>query len=67
MRSHSHVLDLAKDGLIKKFLPSSIAVFGPTTPKENTPQYTIMGQTRFTELPNKLEKGGTNITLTNLE
>ena len=43
IRSHSHVLDLAKDGLIKKiFWPSSIAVFGPTTPKENTPQYTIM-------------------------
>ena len=43
MRSHSHVLDLAKDGLIKKiFWPSSIAVFGPTTPKENTPQYTVM-------------------------
>ncbi len=42
MRSHSHVLDLAKDGLIKKiFWPSSIAVFGPTTPKENTPQYTV--------------------------
>ena len=37
IRSHSHVLDLAKDGLIKKiFWPSSIAVFGPTTPKENT-------------------------------
>jgi nucleoside-diphosphate-sugar epimerase len=37
------VLDLAKDGLIKKiFWPSSIAVFGPTTPMENTPQYTIM-------------------------
>lgn len=43
IRSHSHVLDLAKDGLIKKiFWPSSIAVFGPKTPKENTPQYTIM-------------------------
>ena len=43
MRSHSHVLDLAKDGLIKKiFWPSSIAVFGPTTPRENTPQYTVM-------------------------
>ncbi len=43
MRSHSHVLDLAKDGLIKKiFWPSSIAVFGPTTPKNKTPQYTIM-------------------------
>ena len=43
MNSHSHVLDLAKDGLIKKiFWPSSIAVFGPTTPMENTPQYTVM-------------------------
>ena len=43
MRSHSHVLDLAKDGLIKKiFWPYSIAVFGPTTPMKNTPQYTVM-------------------------
>ena len=43
IRSHSHVLDLAKDGLIKKiFWPSSIAVFGATTPKIHTPQYTIM-------------------------
>lgn len=38
-----HVLDLAKAGVIKKiFWPSSIAVFGPTTPKDHTPQYTIM-------------------------
>ncbi|TYB78570.1 NAD-dependent epimerase/dehydratase family protein [Bizionia myxarmorum] len=38
-----NVLDLAKNGQIKKiFWPSSIAVFGPTTPKEDTPQYTIM-------------------------
>ena len=43
IRSHSNVLDLARDGLVKKiFWPSSIAVFGPTTPKEYTPQYTIM-------------------------
>lgn len=43
IRSHSNVLNLAKDQLIKKiFWPSSIAVFGPTTPKTNTPQYTIM-------------------------
>ena len=43
MRSHSHVLDLAKENIIQKiFWPSSIAVFGPTTPKNNTPQYTIM-------------------------
>lgn len=38
-----NVLDLAKEGLINKvFWPSSIAVFGPTTPKENTPQHTII-------------------------
>ncbi|PRP67425.1 NAD-dependent epimerase/dehydratase family protein [Nonlabens agnitus] len=40
------VLDLAKEGKIKKvFWPSSIAVFGPTTPKEQTPQHTIMEPT----------------------
>jgi nucleoside-diphosphate-sugar epimerase len=38
-----NVLDAAKDGIIKKvYWPSSIAVFGPTTPMENTPQYTVM-------------------------
>ena len=43
MNSLFHVLNLAKDGKIKKvFWPSSIAVFGPTTPKTNTQQYTIM-------------------------
>ena len=43
MNSLFHVLNLAKAGKIKKiFWPSSIAVFGPTTPKEQTPQYTIM-------------------------
>ena len=42
MNSLFHVLNLAKEGFIKKvFWPSSIAVFGPTTPKENTPQHTI--------------------------
>ena len=43
MNSLFHVLDLAKEGHIKKiYWPSSIAVFGPTTPRINTPQYTIM-------------------------
>ncbi len=43
MNSLFHVLNLAKAGKIKKiFWPSSIAVFGPTTPKHETPQYTIM-------------------------
>ncbi len=41
-----NVLNLAKDNFIKKvFWPSSIAVFGPTSPKTNTPQQTIMEPT----------------------
>ena len=40
------ILDLAKEGAIRKiFWPSSIAVFGPTTPRVETPQYTIMEPT----------------------
>lgn len=39
MNGHFNVLDLAREGKIRKiFWPSSIAVFGPTTPKLYTPQ-----------------------------
>lgn len=38
-----NVLDLAKEKHIKQvYWPSSIAVFGPNTPKINTPQFTVM-------------------------
>tara|TARA_R110000868_G_scaffold28633_2_gene107165 strand:+ start:13249 stop:14187 length:939 start_codon:yes stop_codon:yes gene_type:complete len=43
MNSLFNVLNLAKDKKISKiFWPSSIAVFGPNTPKENTSQNTII-------------------------
>jgi len=43
MQSLLHVLELAREKVIQKlFWPSSIAVFGPTTPKQNTPQQTVM-------------------------
>jgi len=46
MNSLLNVLNLAKDKVISKvFWPSSIAVFGPSTPKINTPQRTIMEPT----------------------
>ncbi len=38
-----NVLELMREKVISKlFWPSSIAVFGPNTPKVNTPQYTVM-------------------------
>ncbi|MBK1441387.1 NAD-dependent epimerase/dehydratase family protein [Parapedobacter sp. ISTM3] len=38
-----NVLDLSLEyGVSKVFWPSSIAVFGPHSPKMNTPQYTVM-------------------------
>jgi nucleoside-diphosphate-sugar epimerase len=41
-----HVLDAAVEYKVEKvYWPSSIAVFGPTTPKQNTPQDTIMDPT----------------------
>ena len=43
MNSLFNVLNLAKEGKIEKvFWPSSIAVFGPTTPTIKTPQKAIM-------------------------
>ncbi|MEQ6167863.1 NAD-dependent epimerase/dehydratase family protein [Ekhidna sp. MALMAid0563] len=42
MESLLTVLDAGKDRLNKIYWPSSIAVFGPDTPKENTPQNTVM-------------------------
>ncbi len=41
-----NVLDLAKESRLKQvYWPSSIAVFGPDTPKDNTPQKTVMSPT----------------------
>lgn len=43
MNSLFYILDLAKEKHLSKiYWPSSIAAFGPTTPKQNTPQNTIM-------------------------
>lgn len=43
MQSLLNVLDIAKDEQIKKvYWPSSIAVFGPTSPRINCPQQTII-------------------------
>ncbi|NPD47083.1 MULTISPECIES: NAD-dependent epimerase/dehydratase family protein [unclassified Lentimicrobium] len=43
MRSLMNILELAKEvpEVKRVFWPSSIAIFGPSTPRQNTPQYTI--------------------------
>ena len=41
-----HVLELAREReLVRIFCPSSIAVFGPETPRNNTPQETVLRPT----------------------
>lgn len=43
MKGLRNILDVSVEAGIKKvFFPSTIAVFGPTTPRVNTPQYTVM-------------------------
>jgi len=42
MESLKNVLDLAKEHKLMVFWPSSIAAFGPTTPRDNTPQRTVL-------------------------
>ena len=43
MQSLLHVLDIAREEKLSKvYWPSSIAVFGPTSPKQNCPQQTII-------------------------
>ena len=42
MESLLLILEMAREGKLKKvYWPSSIAVFGPTTPRDATPQHTI--------------------------
>jgi nucleoside-diphosphate-sugar epimerase len=46
MQSLLNVLDIAREEkLTKVYWPSSIAVFGPTSPKQHCPQYTIIEPT----------------------
>src|SRR5690606_1415572 len=46
MQSLLNVLDIAREEKLNKvYWPSSIAVFGPTSPKVNCPQYTIIEPT----------------------
>jgi nucleoside-diphosphate-sugar epimerase len=43
MESLLNVMELSRElNLSKVFWPSSIAVFGPTTPRQNTSQFTVM-------------------------
>lgn len=45
MNGLRNVLELARDHTLRVFWPSSIAAFGPTTPKTMTPQHTVLEPT----------------------
>ncbi len=45
MGSLFNVLEVAKELKLRLFFPSSIAVFGPRTPKTHTPQHTVLEPT----------------------
>jgi nucleoside-diphosphate-sugar epimerase len=42
MASLLNILELARTHGVRVYWPSSIAVFGPDTPKDHTPQFTVM-------------------------
>jgi len=41
-RGIENILELARQNRLKVFAPSTIAVFGATSPKDNTPDFTVM-------------------------
>ena len=45
MTGLKHILDLGVENKLKIFWPSSIAAFGPSTPRVNTPQHTVLEPT----------------------